>query len=322
MNIEPNTEIKRINLERIGWSCNYPLTKKKGMSVMVQGETRNIILYIKSIFDSLTKSEQKVAEAILNDNEKILYCSITDFAEISGVGDATVLRFCRKIGFKSYQLLKLELAREISIQNSHRVSNLSNEITTNDTAEDIVQKTINLNIAAINETQSLLELGQIHEAVKLMLTASRIHFCGSGVSQITALDAVYKFTRIGLNVASHIDYHMQLMQAALLTKKDVMVGISFSGSTIDTLEVLKIAKNAGTRVICITHHAKSPITKIADLVLLHGSREDPLQAGAFPTKISQLIVIDILYNIILQTIGKKATRIKELTSKAISERLL
>lgn len=282
----------------------------------------SIILYIKSIFNSLTKSEQKVAEAILMDNERIIYSSITDFAEISGVGDATVLRFCRKIGFKSFQSFKLELAKELSSKHNPAVSILNDGINAKDSLEDIAKKTVNLNISAIHETLSLLSLDEIQKAVELMIAAKKIHFCGSGVSQITAQDAVYKFIRIGFDAETYIDYHMQLMQAALLTKDDLLVGISFSGSTKDTLEVLQNAKKAGAKVISITHHAKSPITKIADIVLLHGSKEDPLQGGAYPTKISQLIVIDILYNAIFKKIEKRAVKYKELTSKAILSRLL
>jgi len=284
--------------------------------------TSNIILYIKSIYNSLTKSEQKVAEAILKDNERIIYSSITDFAEISEVGDATVLRFCRKIGFKSYQSFKLELAKELSNQNNPAISTLNDEFNANDSLGEIARKTINLNISAINETLTLIDLNEIQKAVELMISAQKIYFFGSGVSQITAQDAVYKFTRIGLNVATYVDYHMQLMQASLLTNNDVGIGISFSGSTKDTLEVLRNAKQAGAQLISITHHAKSPITKIADIVLLHGSKEDPLQGGAFPTKISQLIVIDILYNAIYKRIEKEAIKYKELTSKAILDRLL
>ncbi|HBE77761.1 MAG TPA: transcriptional regulator [Firmicutes bacterium] len=289
---------------------------------MMNRGTSNIILYIKSIYNSLTKSEQKVAEAILKDNERIIYSSITDFAEISEVGDATVLRFCRKIGFKSYQSFKLELAKELSNQNNPAISTLNDEFNANDSLGEIARKTINLNISAINETLTLIDLNEIQKAVELMISAQKIYFFGSGVSQITAQDAVYKFTRIGLNVATYVDYHMQLMQASLLTNNDVGIGISFSGSTKDTLEVLRNAKQAGAQLISITHHAKSPITKIADIVLLHGSKEDPLQGGAFPTKISQLIVIDILYNAIYKRIEKEAIKYKELTSKAILDRLL
>ncbi|HEY5584199.1 MAG TPA: MurR/RpiR family transcriptional regulator [Ruminiclostridium sp.] len=280
-----------------------------------------ILIYIRSIFNSLTKSEQKVAEGILNDNEKIVYSTITDFAELCEVGDATVLRFCRKVGYKSYQSFKLDLAKEIANLNREVMDLKDNEITIEDTLSEIARKTVNSNIFAINETLSLLNLKEVAKAVELLVHSRKVSFFGAGSSQITVQDAAYKFLRIGFDIGTYSDYHIQLMQASLLTTSDVAIGISFSGSTKDTFEVLQTAKNAGAKIISITHHAKSPITKISDIVLLHGSKEGPLEGGLLPSKVSQLIVIDVLYNAVFKDIKEEALRKKEITSKAISERL-
>jgi len=86
--------------------------------------------------------------------------------------------------------------------------------------------------------------------------------------------------------------------------------------------VLKMAKDTGAKIISITHHARSPITKISDIVLLHGSKEGPLQGGALSTKMSQLMVIDVLYNAIFMKLGSKAVSNKEITSKAVLEKLI
>lgn len=288
---------------------------------MESATTKGILVYIRSIFNSLTKSEQKVAEAILNDNEKVIYSTITDFADLCDVGDATVLRFCRKIGYKSYQSFKLELAKEIANAGTKVIDVKDNEITFDDTLEEIARKTVNSNIFAINETLSLLNLREVDKAVDLLVHSRKVNFFGAGSSQTTAQDAAYKFLRIGYDIGTYSDYHIQLMQASLLTAADVAIGISFSGSTKDTFEVLQTAKKAGAKIISITHHAKSPITKISDIVLLHGSKEGPLEGGLLPSKISQLIVIDVLYNALFQRMKDTALTKKEITSKAISERL-
>ncbi len=287
----------------------------------MNNKANEILVYIRSIYNSLTKSEQKVADAILNDNEKVIYSTITDFADISNVGDATVLRFCRKIGYKSYQSFKLDLAKEIANSGAEVIDMKDNEITFDDSLENIARKTANSNIFAINETLSLLNLKEMEKAVDLLVNSRKISFFGAGSSQTTALDAAYKFLRIGYDIATYSDYHIQLMQASLLTPADVAIGISFSGSTKDTFEVLQTAKNAGAKIISITHHAKSPITRISDIVLLHGSKEGPLEGGLFPSKISQLIVIDVLYNAVFKCMKEAALSKKEITSKAISERL-
>lgn len=278
--------------------------------------------YTNSVYNSLTKSEKKVADLVLKDPNKAVYNSISDFADESGVGDATVLRFCRKIGFKSYQAFKLSLVQELSNQNNEIVSTLNVELKEGDSLEEIVYKTLNINVSALNETLSLLDLKELEKAIDSIISAKRIHFYGVGVSGITAQDAVNKLTRIGLNAASFMDIHMQMMQASLLGPDDVAIGISFSGSTKDTIEVLNIAKEAKTKVISITHHARSPITKISDVVLLHGSKEGPLQGGALSTKMSQLMVVDVLYNAIFIKMREKAVKNKKITSRAILEKLI
>jgi len=281
-----------------------------------------IITYISSVYNSLTKSEKKVADAVIKDPNKTIYSSISDFADEAQVGDTTILRFCRKIGFKSYQAFKLALAQEISNQDNEAVSALNVELREGDTLEELARKTLNINVCARNETLSLLDLKEVKKAVDSIVSAKKINFYGVGVSAITAQDAVSKLVRIGLNAACFTDIHMQMMQASLMSGDDVAVGISFSGSTKDTIDVLKMAKDTGAKIISITHHARSPITKISDIVLLHGSKEGPLQGGALSTKMSQLMVIDVLYNAIFMKLGSKAVSNKEITSKAVLEKLI
>ena len=215
----------------------------------------SILAYINSIYNSLTKSEQKVADSVLEDPNKAIYSSITDFAEVSGVGDTTVLRFCRKLGYRSYQAFKLTLAQQLSNNNNDPASILNVEINDGDTLEEITQKVYNINTLALKETLSLLDMKEVEKAIDLMLSARKIYFYGLDVSSITAQDAVYKFIRVGLEVGTYIESHIQVMQASLLTKEDVVVGISYSGSTKDLLDVLMTAKKAGAKVISITHHA-------------------------------------------------------------------
>ena len=282
---------------------------------------KSISLLTKSIYESLTKSEQKVANIVFENPDKIIYGSITDLAEFVGVGDTTVLRYCRKIGFKGYYAFKLALAQEQTSKNENTSAIVSETIEKNDSIEDTIRKTINLNLLAIDETLKLLEPRQVEEAVEMLLGAKKIFLFGSGISSITAIDAMYKFLRIGLNVIAYSENHYQVMTASLLSKDDVAMAFSFSGSTKDTVDVMKIAKDAGANTICVTHHLKSPITNYSDIVLLMGSKEGPFEGGALETKISQLVVIDILYNCIHNRMTRKAREAKAKISQAITDKL-
>lgn len=281
---------------------------------------KEIYTYIHSIYDSLTKSERKVADIILSQPKKILYMSVSDIAQEAGVGDTTVLRFCRKVGFKSFQSFKLSLAQDIS-KNEDQLTLINEDLSPGDSLDEIAQKVVMNNIRAINETLSLLNIKELEKAVDAFIQARKIELFAVGSSSITAQDTAAKFMRIGMNINSFMDYHLQLMAASLLTSEDVAVGISFSGSSKDTYDALKIAKNSGAKIISITHHAKSPLTKISDIVLVHGSKEGPLQGGALSSKISQITVIDILYHAVFMKLGNIAIENKKKTSKAIINKL-
>jgi RpiR family carbohydrate utilization transcriptional regulator len=66
---------------------------------------------IKSAEATLSRSERKVAEQVLQDPERIVEASIQQLAKLARVSEPTVVRFCRAIGCEGYHDFKLRLAR-------------------------------------------------------------------------------------------------------------------------------------------------------------------------------------------------------------------
>jgi DNA-binding MurR/RpiR family transcriptional regulator len=110
-----------------------------------------------------------------------------------------------------------------------------------------------------------------------------------------AEDSELKFKRINYTAEALIDNHRQKTMASLLSKKDLVVAISDSGRTRELMESLEVAKNAGANIIAITSNMGSPITEIADLVLLTSSKETPFRGSALASRMAQLAVIDVLF---------------------------
>lgn len=296
--------------------------QKRGESMVPPSiEVGSLLPMIDSLMKEFTKSEKKVAELVLKQPQQIIYSSITDLGEIAGVGDTTIIRFCRKLGFKGYQGFKMALAQELSHGNNQFSTALNEEILDTDTTDVVIQKLHNISISALQETVSLLKKDDIVKAVDIIKKSNSVHFYGVGSSGVTALDAMLKFMRIGLNVCCYSDGHMMAMDASLRSKTDTVVGISYSGSTKDTVEALRLAKNAGASTICVTHHARSPITQYADVILLNGSREGPLQGGALATKIAQQFVLDVIYTELFRSNRDVAARNRKKTGEAIEEKL-
>lgn len=246
--------------------------------------------------------------------------SITDLADACGVGESSIFRFCKSLSYKGYQDLKIALAHSITVENE--IPQLTDKILMDDTMDQVASKVLASNISALNETFNLVDHDKLNQAVDYLIKAERIIFFGAGSSLMTAMEAKIKFMRITNKTECTLDSHLQMMSAALMTDRDVAVIISYSGSTKDTIELAKKAKECGAPVISITRFEKSPLTSYSDLTLLCGANEGPLQGGSLSAKISQLYLLDVLYVEYFKRTYAESTKNKELTAASVTVKLL
>jgi len=280
----------------------------------------SIFSTIHSKYNNLTNTEKKVADYVLENAGQVVYMSITDIADICGVGESSIFRFCKSLNFKGYQEFKIALAHSITAGNE--IPQLTDKILMDDTIDQVASKVLSTNISALNETFSLIDADKIERAINYFLEAERIMFFGVGSSLMTAMESNIKFMRITNKTACSIDSHLQMMQAALMTGRDVAVIISYSGSTVDTIEVAKKAKERGAVVISVTRFEKSPLTSYSDLTLLCGANEGPLQSGSLSAKISQLYLMDVLYVEYFKRTFEQSSENKEHTSASVLGKLM
>ncbi len=269
-----------------------------------------------------TKAEHKVANFILESPRDAMYMSITDLAERCGVGDTSVFRFCKTLKLNGYQDFKMKLAQSLSNNDGTNGMTLSDEINIGDTTDEVCRKLLNTDIAALNQTFDMINTDDVHRAIQMIENARMIHFFGVGSSLIMALEAKNKFARILPNVTSTEDAHMQSMASALMGEDDLAIAFSYSGSTKDTIEILKRAKQNNAKTICITRYAESPLTAFANIVLLCGANEGPFQGGSLSAKVAQLYLLDVLYTEFFKSHYKMCDYNKKRTTQSITTKLL
>ncbi|MCD9022393.1 MurR/RpiR family transcriptional regulator [Cohnella sp. NL03-T5] len=290
----------------------FSLSKIKGSS-----GGANTLLVLSSIYNSLTRTEKKIADVIREDPEAVVYVTLTDLAEKAGTGETSVLRLCRKIGFKGYQEFKLSLAQDLVVP----IRNVHSEIEETDDLRAMADKITVENTQAIENTLKLLDMGQMEKAIEAIGKANKIYFFGVGSSANTAMDGKYRFMRLGFNTEVINDPHIMAMTSALMRDDDVVFAVSTSGSTKDVVDAIRLAKTKRIFFICLTSHLRSPLTQYADVVLLSKSRETPLQGGAFSSKLSQIHVLDILTTATAIRFKEKAYDALERTSKAVVDKI-
>ncbi|VTX61223.1 MurR/RpiR family transcriptional regulator [Haemophilus haemolyticus] len=279
----------------------------------------NVLNTISSLYHSLTKSEKKIADTILRSPDLVSQCPLSEIAKHLEVGEATLVRFCRTIGFKGFSDFKLELSIELATKDNNDETVLETEIIPSDDSLTIAQKLQAAVSNVMEETVNLLDLKQLEQVVKAIKKARRIFLFGVGSSGVTAEDAKNKLMRIGFQVDATGNNHFMYMQAALLTPSDVAIGLSHSGYSAETAHTLKIAKQNGATTVALTHSLRSPVTEYADYVLVNGNKQRKLQGDSIGTKIAQLFVLDLIYALLVQGEEELAAQTKQKTLNVILE---
>ena len=285
---------------------------------MVTGS--NLLLDIQISYNQFTKTEKKIAEFIIHNPNQVLFMSITDLADASKVADASVYRFCRTMGLKGYQEFKMKLSLSISPDEAV-VRQADNAVLKVDSLEFSLDNILQNHITALKETRMMMKPEEIEKIVLMMEEARTIYFFGVGDSLLTAKAARNKFLRISKKVAFIDDHHMQVMMASMADEQDLIFVFSYSGATKDSVEVAKVSKQAGARVVGITRFIKSPLTAHTDILLVCGSNEGPLDGGSMGAKLSQLYIIDVLFQEYCQRNREISKENRKKTSRAVVDKL-
>lgn len=257
-------------------------------------DRQSIFVRIGSEYFTFTASEKKLADYILSAQDGASRMSISELAAACNVADATVSRFCRRLGYKGYQDFKFAI-RNASM---HRMEDnpLSGEVSADDTLENISKKLLTANSLAMTQTLEVLSMDAISEAARMLRNASGVMCMGQGGSMLIASEAAHLFSTVSGKFRPVSDSHMQAMAACMMGEEDVIMFFSYSGSTLAMLDTLKMARDQGGKVILVTRFPNSPGAALADVVLQCGANENPLQSGSIPARIAQMYLLDILFS--------------------------
>lgn len=250
-----------------------------------------------------SNTEKKIADYILKHAELIPNMSTKELAVRANVSDASVIRFAKAIGIGSFKTFKITLAQELAVTEEY-ITDFS-LIRKKDSPYELFQKVVHVNRNAIESVGESLDKKELENAISAMRKARKIVFYGVGGSSIAAMDALYKFTKLGFEVEFNPDFHYMISKIPHLSEEDVFVGISMSGQTKDVLELTQFAKRKGATIIAITNIQKSPLYKNADIRLATPTVEQDYRIGSITSRMTQLTIIDSLYISIFNMIGEK-----------------
>ncbi|MBV7391666.1 MurR/RpiR family transcriptional regulator [Enterococcus sp. ALS3] len=252
---------------------------------------KDIRQVINSFSQDLSPTEKKIADYLLDQRDSAAQLTIKELSQTIQVSTATLSRFAKRLGYQSFQELKIAL----NIPSETNADEFFSDLNQNDDLLTLAQKVFAANIASLKDTANFLDETTLETAINLLTKANKTGFFGIGGSQIIALDAYHKFMRTNLEAECQSDYHLQLMLATKLTKEDCAVVISHTGRNQEILRLCEILQENQVPIICLTSYAGSPLAKVSEVALIALAEETAYRSEAMSAIQSQFTLIDTLF---------------------------
>jgi len=265
--------------------------------------------------EASTVAERKIALYIRDNFQQVLHSTLLELAEQIGVSDASVVRFCKSLGYKGFQDFKINAALDTAPAAQQQLS----RIETSDNAVQICEKVFASSVAALQKTAQVIDAGSVELAAELLKNAGRIVFAATGGSLNVAQDAYHKLLEVGLHSTVAYDKDMQLMEASLLKRGDVLFAISNSGNNLQVIRAVELAKSCGATVLGLTAERRSSLSQMADQVITTRSDETILLQTTGCSRLVQLAVIDCLVAVIAFRNYEKSMQLIYKTRAATSD---
>ena len=278
----------------------------------------NVFEKINSEYYQLTSAEKKVADYVVIHQQKTQFMSISELAEESGVAEATISRFCRRLDYKGYNAFKLAVAN--STAGRAEALPVPGEILPEDSIEEMSQKLYASDREAMAQTLELIRPEAVRRAADILFSAQQVLCMGQGGSMLMAQEAAHLFSTSMSKFTAVVDSHMQAIAASHLTARDAVLYYSYSGSTEELLKNLKLIRERKAMTVLITRFPKSPGAACADVVLQCGSREGPLQGGSVAARVAQLYLTDVLFHEVCRRDPERCAATRETVAEVLSSK--
>ncbi|GEK12487.1 SIS domain-containing protein [Aliivibrio fischeri] len=268
----------------------------------------NILEKIQNQRSNLSSNGIKILDFILDDPASISSYSSQALAAKVGVSQSSIVKLTQRLGFKGFTAFKLaiieDLGRKQAILEPERP--IHNKINSDDSSLTIAQKLVQEKTHALIATTNAINFSEFELITTLLNQAQRIQIVGIGGSALTAKDLAFKLLKIGMTALTEQDSHVQIATANTLTKQDVQIVISYSGSRKEILMAAQTAMDKGAAVIALTSTKKSPLRKLANFCIDTIADERQFRSSSISSRTAQNVITDLLFMTLLQIKSDKA----------------
>ncbi len=245
---------------------------------------------LKSNKEFLSKTDKQILEFINNNIDKVVKMSINELASATFCSKATISRFIRKFNYKNYKDFTL---------NINYTNRKYNELTKNK-KNTIIEEILNQEMFAIENLNISNRDSSIKSVVDKIDKSKKIIIVGFGSSGLAAQELHFNLSKIGMNCFWSESIDRTIPVVSNIQKDDLLILISKSATQNFVNFMIKVANNKKAKIVLITSNHLHNFEKQLDAVIIHNNSEQVLRTAALTSKVSQNIIVDLIYNVLVQ----------------------
>lgn len=192
----------------------------------------------------LNDTDDQIVEYVIKNKKEAVTLSIQYLAAKFYTVPNTITRLSKKLGYDGYSQMKNSLKEEIQRQEKGPSENAL--------------------IYNINKTMDLMDQDKFAIITKMIQEARRVLFFAVGDTAPFCEIMVKSLKVAGKQAEYYFHRHDMLHEVNHLEGSDVLFLISLSGETTQVLDMAKLAKKRGVRLISLTHFSGNSLQQMAD----------------------------------------------------------
>lgn len=222
-------------------------------------EIPSVLNAILDSFEQIFSAERKVGQFILDYPEKAMMMNVSEIAEASDVSEATVVRFCKHIGFTGYYQMKIHLSHELG-----RIV-LQKKQQTNEPR--MVKDMLEIQAAGLLDLTKGFDTETLLSCAELIWRSKYVYIVAVGHTVPVAMDLGFRLSRMGkgVNYSPIPEHFLSAINNAI--KGELLIAISRSGSSKQVLQATELAKAKGLEIIVMTAKQNSPLSRLGTSVI-------------------------------------------------------
>ena len=232
----------------------------------------DIFTRIREHYDEMSKTQRRIADYFLEHADVACFQSLKETAAAAQTTEATILKFCARLGYDGFLQFKRELQEYIKLLMSPN-EKIGFRIRSAQDSKHLMERIIETEKRCLDLTFNYLVPANLEAFASAIEQAKRVWVVGHRVSEAVARCLVVRLQQVGV-WASEVDVQnlYEAEQVAVhATQDDLFIIISFPYYASQTRALVEYLGKAGIRMVCITDRYSSPVAAYASAVLVCNS---------------------------------------------------